>query len=355
MNRKYLDKDFTTHKLDVVISFAYQTRLWVSKINTSDGILFIEKNQNHLFVDSRYIEAARKNAQNAEIHLLNRENLNEFVKSKADSYKKIGLEKEYLTIGEFSRIKTWFKDAEFEQLSAHQWRILKTDDEVAKIQKAVDISLEAFEKSIPSLKAGMQEKEFDIILNSTMKTLGADKESFDSIIATGANSAMPHHRAGESKIISNDLLKIDFGALYKGYCADITRTIVFEQQASLDPKKLEIFQIVQEAAQKGRQTVKPGIEVGLVDKACRDYIAEKGYGDKFVHSTGHGVGIDIHELPVVGKDIKTILEPGMVITVEPGIYIEGFGGVRIEDVVLVTETGSKTLSRKFEIDGKEIK
>ncbi|WP_434337138.1 aminopeptidase P family protein [Mesomycoplasma conjunctivae] len=348
MNRKYLDKAFSDHNLDVIISLSQQTRLWITQISTTDGIMFIEKDENHLFVDGRYIEAAQKSAQNSKVYLLNKENLHQFIKD--HKFKTIGIEQEYITVGEFERVKQWYPEAKFVYLQAQQFRILKSDAEIAKIQSAVDISLKGLEFTLGQIKPGMLEKDLDIILNAQMKKLGADKESFDSIIATGANSAMPHYRTGKSIIRENDLLKIDFGSLYEGYCADITRTFMFKPSTP-DAKKLEILQIVKEAAQIGRQTVRPGIKVSEVDKACRDYIASKGYGQYFVHSTGHGVGIDIHELPTVSLFSDSILEPGMVITVEPGIYIEGLGGARIEDVVLVTQDGSKTLSRPGEING----
>lgn len=340
MNRKYLDKAFLENNLDVVISFSYQTRFWFTKIAASDGLLFIEKNKAFLFVDGRYIEKAEKDAQNCEVFLTTKANLDDFFQKK--SYKKIGIETEYLTVEQLDKIKTWFPKAEFIKLQAQLFRIIKTDEEITNIEKAVQISLDAYSKIFPKIKPGMTEKDVDIELNYQMKLLGAEKESFDSIIATSANSAMPHWRASSAKIADNDLLKIDFGALFNGYCADITRTSYLGE---ISEKKLEILEIVKKAAEIGRKTVKPGIKASEIDRACRDYITEKGYGQYFVHSTGHGVGIDIHELPVVSLNSETILEPGMVITVEPGIYIPGLGGARIEDVVLVTESGFRTLSR----------
>ncbi|MXR56016.1 aminopeptidase P family protein [Mycoplasma flocculare] len=340
MNRKYLDKAFFEHNLDVIISFSYQTRFWFTKITASDGLLFIEKDKAFLFVDGRYIEKAEKDAQNCKVFLSIKANLDDFFQKK--SYKKIGVETEYLTIEQFDKIKNWFPNCEFVKLQAQLFRILKTENEIANIEKAVRISINAYNKIFPKITPGMTEKDIDIILNHQMRLLGAEKESFDSIIATGANSAMPHWRASSAKILDNDLLKIDFGALFDGYCADITRTSYL---GKISAKKLEILEIVKKAAEIGRKKVAPGIKTSEIDRACRDFITEKGYGKYFVHSTGHGVGIDIHELPVVSLNSQTILEPGMVITVEPGIYIPGLGGARIEDVVLVTESGFRILSR----------
>ena len=140
------------------------------------------------------------------------------------------------------------------------------------------------------------------------------------------------------------MVTIDFGAKYNGYCADITRTFIYEDQGNAKYK--EILDIVEEAARLGREAVKPGVKASEIDSICRSYIKSKGYGDFFVHSTGHGLGIDVHEFPYVSTTSDITLEPGMIITVEPGIYVEGIGGARIEDDVLVTPTGNKVLSRK---------
>ncbi|WP_337895877.1 aminopeptidase P family protein [Mesomycoplasma ovipneumoniae] len=343
MNPKYLNKAFEENNLDVIISFSYQTRLWLTKVSATDGLLFIQKSDSYLFVDGRYIEAAQKNAKNCQVLLITKQNLEDFLTQKR--YHRIGVEAEYLTVEQLNKIKQWFPNSEIINLSAQLFRIIKTDEEIQNIQKAVNISLEAYSKILPKIQPGLTEKSVDIELNYQMKLLGAEKESFDSIIATGPNSAMPHWRASSVKILDNDLLKIDFGALYNGYCADITRTSYL---GKLESKKEEILEIVKKAAELGRKKVAPGVRASEIDKACRDYIDQKGYGQYFVHSTGHGVGIDIHELPVVSANSDTILEPGMVITVEPGIYIPGLGGARIEDVVLVTENGFKTLSREEE-------
>ncbi|WP_033161127.1 aminopeptidase P family protein [[Mycoplasma] collis] len=345
MNDKYLKKYFATKNIDSIISFAPQTRLWLTTVHSSDGIVVIEKNKNYLFVDSRYIEYATKKVKNAELILLNKKNLNDFFASK--NYQNIGVESDYLTLEQLDNIKNYFPNANFVNISGQKLRILKTDEEIVKLQKAIDISLEALDKLLPTLEEGQSEREIDHKLNYFMKQLGAQKECFDSIIASGPNSSKPHHRSGDRKIKKGELLTIDFGAIYEGYGADITRTFIFGEKAN-DPKYQEILDIVKQAAALGRKHVKPGVSTSEIDKICRDYITEKGYGQYFVHSTGHGLGIDVHEMPTVSSGTNgTILEPGMVITVEPGIYIENFGGARIEDDVLVTENGCVVLSRKI--------
>ncbi|VEU59255.1 aminopeptidase P family protein [Mesomycoplasma neurolyticum] len=349
MNTKYLNEYFLSEKIDVIISFTAQTRLWLTTVQSSEGMVVIEKDKKYLFVDSRYIEYARKQTKNAELILLTAKNLKEFFQSK--NYQVIGIEEDYITLGELNKIKTYFPNAKYKPILGQKLRILKTDEEIKNLQKAIDISLLALDKLIPTLEEGQTEREIDHKLNYFMKQLGAQKECFDTIVASGPNSSLPHHKPTERKIKKGELLTIDFGAIYNGYGADITRTFIFGSKAN-DSKYQEILTIVEEAAAIGRKLVKPGISTFEVDKACRDYITTKGYGQYFVHSTGHGLGIDVHELPSVSSQQPgTILEPGMVITVEPGIYIEGLGGARIEDDLLVTETGSITLSRKNEING----
>ncbi|ADN68711.1 aminopeptidase P family protein [Mycoplasmopsis fermentans] len=347
MNRKYLDKLFKEKKIDALVSEAPQTRLWYSKVQTSDGYIVIEKNKAYLFVDGRYIEYARNNAKNVEVILLQAGTLKEFFDKKA--YKTVGLEKDYLNYQVYENLKNLIKPKKIEWVLGQELRILKSAEENKIMQKTIDISLAAYKELMTWVQPGMTEKEVAAYLNYLMKKHGSDKESFDEIVATGPSSAEPHHHPTDRKLKEGDLLKIDFGALYKGYSADITRTCILggDKKAN-DPKQLEILQIVMEAAKAGRDAVRPGIKASEIDKICRDYITKKGYGKYFVHSTGHGLGIDVHELPNVRSTSDYILEPGMIITVEPGIYIEGLGGARNEDDVLVTEKGRYVFSRPEE-------
>ncbi|WP_027120715.1 aminopeptidase P family protein [Mycoplasmopsis lipofaciens] len=355
MNKKYLNEVFSNTKIEAIVSNAPQTRLWYSKIQTTDGYLVIEQNKAYLFVDARYIEYARKNAKNVEVILLEANALKKFFDQK--EYKSVAFEKDYLIWEIEDYLKKLIKPETLYWISGQELRILKSKDEIEIMQKAIDISLKSYEQLMKEIEPGMTEKEVAAKLNYLMKLNGADKESFDEIVATGANSAEPHHHPTDTKIQEGDLLKIDFGALYKGYSADITRTTIFQnpnrktkEYICNNKKQEEILKIVMEAAKKGRDAVRPGIYVSEIDKICREYIESKGYGKYFAHSTGHGLGIDVHELPYVRQSNNNdyVLEPGMVITVEPGIYIEGLGGARNEDDVLVTETGRYVFSRPEE-------
>lgn len=341
MNKTILNKTFKQHKLDAIVSLAPQTRLWYSKVQASDGWLFIEPKKADLIVDGRYIEYAQENAQNVKVHLLKQGFIKEFVAKK--KYEVIGIEKDYLTLEQFNTIKELFPKAKFVEIEGAQLRIIKSEDEVKIIQKSAKIALKALAELEAEIKPGVTEKELDNKLIYLMKKYGATKNSFDSIVASGARGSLPHGRASDKKLKAGELVTIDFGAIYQGYCSDVTRT--FHVGKVTDKKLLEIEAILKEAQQLGVKAVKPGVMSGDIDKVCRDFITSKGYGEYFTHGTGHGLGIDVHELPYVSQRLSTKLEPGMIITVEPGIYIPGLGGIRIEDDVLVTEKGHKVLSK----------
>ncbi|WP_338822570.1 aminopeptidase P family protein [Mycoplasmopsis felifaucium] len=347
MNTKRLNNLFKNNKVDALVSNTPQTRLWFSGVQTTDGIIIIEKNKAYLFVDGRYIEYCEKNAKHVEVRLLTGTSLKEFFAEK--SYETVAFEKDYLIYEEFTSLMNFIKPKRVGWLKGQELRLQKCAEEKACLQKAVDISLAAYDELMQWVKPGMTEKEVAAYLNYLLKKHGADKEAFDEIVATGANAAEPHHHPTDAKLELGDVLKVDFGALYKGYCADITRTCILggETKAKSD-EMLKIINIVNQAAKLGRDAVKPGIKASVIDKICRDYIEAQGYGKYFVHSTGHGLGIDVHELPRVSKISDYTLEPGMVITVEPGIYVPGLGGARTEDDVMVTDKSRYIFSRPNE-------
>lgn len=342
MLKQELNKLFDELKLDAIISEAPQTRLWYSGVQTSDGYIVIEKDKAFLFVDGRYIEYATKNAKNVEVILLEQNTLSSFLDKK--KYKTVGIEQDYLHVQTFDYFKQMLPKATFKNVKAKQFRIRKDQEEVKKIEEACLISLQAFEELKKILVEGMTELEVSNKLGYLMRVFGAEKESFDSIVAFGSNAAEPHHHPTDRKLADGDIVKVDFGAQFEGWASDITRTFFFGKPKSAE--LVSILEIVSEAQKLGREAVRPGIETSEIDKICRDYIESKGYGKFFTHSTGHGVGIDVHELPGVGRRSgNVILEEGMIITVEPGIYVEGLGGARVEDTILVTKDGSRVLSR----------
>ena len=209
-------------------------------------------------------------------------------------------------------------------------RMIKTPQEIEKISKATEIAQKSF-LQLDILNNSNSEKEVAFDLNRFMIENGASKESFDTIVTSGANSSLPH-AVPEAKELSRPIL-IDWGAVYGGYCSDNTRTMVYTE------RQQEIWDIVAEAHDKAIRAIAPGLKCCEVDKVARDIIEEYGYGDKFIHSTGHSLGIDIHETPGFSIRDETVIENGMVITVEPGIYLEGEFGVRLEDTISISKRG----------------
>ncbi|MCC3160963.1 MAG: aminopeptidase P family protein [Mollicutes bacterium PWAP] len=344
MDRKKLDDFFVKHKADALISISPHTRHWFSEIITSDGFLFLEPQNgvSSVLLDGRYIEYGNKESKNVSVIHLN--SLKNFIKDKKNKYKKILVESNYLTLSQKKLILSWFPDAELIEINGQYLRRTKTKNEIDFVRESCRISLQALENIKHEIKPGVSEKYIDAILEKELRILGADKSNFDAIIASGFRGAMPHARASDKIMQEGELVTVDFGALYNGWCADITRT--FPVGKTADPKMEEIRKIVYEAQQMGIRAIKPGIKTGDIDKICRDFINEKGYGKYFVHGTGHGLGNEVHELPNVSQSplFNTELMVGDIITVEPGIYIEGLGGVRFEDDILVTKDGFEILS-----------
>ncbi len=342
MNRKVVNKHFKEKGLDAIIIISDQNRFWYTGIQSSYGFLFIEKEIADLFVDSRYIILAKKEAKNANVNLLAEGALDKFVEAKQLTYKKVGFESDYITIDQLNSIKKLFPNAEFVGVSGQGLRDYKTDEEAKNIRTAALIGLRSFEQLKPEILEGKTEKELAARLEYLFKVNGATKEGFDTIVASGINGAKPHAVPSDKKLKNGELCTFDFGTVFNGYMSDTTRTIQIGKVT--DPKLLEIYEVVKEAQRRGIEAIKPGITGAQIDKICRDYITEKGYGEYFGHGTGHGLGIDVHELPNTNSANNKPLEVGHVVTVEPGIYIENIGGVRIEDDVLVTEDGYKVLS-----------
>jgi Xaa-Pro aminopeptidase len=232
-------------------------------------------------------------------------------------------------------------------------RVVKDAGEVARMERAATIADEALAAVLPLLAAagspegpkggaGLTESRFAAALDHAMREFGAEDRAFETIVASGENSAKPHARPGDRTIAPGDPVVVDFGAMFEGYRSDMTRTFCIGGEPT--GELATVFEVVAESQRLGVAHVEPGVSAGSVDRVCRDAIAESGWADRFEHGTGHGVGLDIHEGPSVGPGSTAILEPGTVVTVEPGVYLPGTGGVRIEDTLVVTEHGSRPLT-----------
>lgn len=258
--------------------------------------------------------------------------------------KRIGVEGLRMRVMELRYLEGAFAGAAFEQAEPliGQLRMRKDEAEIEAMQKAVKVAEAALEATVAKVKVGMTEREISGMLIQNLYTHGCDPElPFLPIIAAGANSANPHATVSERKVQKGDLLLFDWGANVDGYFSDLTRTFAVGE---ISDEFRRIYEVVKLANQAGREAAKPGAPCSAVDEGARDAIEDSGYGEYFTHRTGHGLGLEPHEEPYMraGNDMK--LEPGMTFTVEPGIYLEGRGGVRIEDNVVITEDGAHTLS-----------
>ncbi|MBW3578281.1 MAG: Xaa-Pro peptidase family protein [Actinobacteria bacterium] len=215
-------------------------------------------------------------------------------------------------------------------------RAVKDPAELRALRAACAITDAAFVAILDTLRPGTAERQVATVLERTMVDLGAHRPSFDSIVASGPNAAVPHHRPTDRRLEPGDLVKIDFGAAYAGYHADMTRTIALGDP---HPRLRDLHERVREAQAAGVAAATAQAEVGAVDRACRDPITAAGYGEQFVHPSGHGVGLEIHEWPTLVADGRALLQAGMTVTVEPGVYLAGIGGVRIEDTVAISAEG----------------
>ena len=314
----------------------------------SEGTLFVTRQKSYLLVDFRYGEAANKAVTNCEVIVYNKyaDSLKEIAKK--HGIKEVLIEASKVTVSRESTFKKIFSDIKCEVISndmldrlISNQRIVKSKDEIAKIEKAQRITEEAYLELLNMVKPGVREADLALELEFLMRKKGASGVSFDLITITGKKTSMPHGVPGDEAVKTGDFVTFDIGAIYEGYHSDMTRTIAVGEVSDY---QREIYNIVLEAQLSGLAKVKSGINACDVDKAAREVIEREGYGEYFKHSTGHGVGLDIHEQPFVASKGDKILSDGMIITVEPGIYLPDKFGVRIEDMVVVTKDGCRNLA-----------
>ena len=297
----------------------------------SAGSVLILENENHFFTDGRYIEQSKDQIKNCKIHIVGSAH---FVAIKTlailNNHSKIAIEGDSVSINTFDSIQSALPKVNWEKVNDIIGVIaaVKDETEIESLKTAIEITDEAFKKIIPDLKVGAIEKDISAKLSYLFKTLGAEGDSYDSIIGSGYLGALPHARPTEKAFEKGDFVVMDFGALYNGYHADMTRTVAIGEATS---KHKEIYDIVLESQLSGIKAAKAGITGKELDNACRSVINKAGYGDKFIHSTGHGIGLEVHTYPRVSHLNEKPLLENYVVTIEPGIYLEGWGGVRIED------------------------
>ncbi|MEX2553148.1 MAG: Xaa-Pro peptidase family protein [Actinomycetota bacterium] len=323
----------------------------------SNGYLFITPGSARFITDGRYRFQAADEVHEAEVQICmtHQEVIDTFNALTAENrLRRIGYEATHVTVASrgaawepppgLDKLGAYFGDAELVAVQGlvEELRKVKEAGEIEAIRRAAAIGDKGFEYIVGKVKPGVTERELALDLEFYMRSIGAEAMSFDVIVAAGERSALPHARPTEHKVERGRFVLFDFGCVVDGYCSDMTRTVIV---GPADDRHRDVYEMVLQSQSAGLEAVGPGIACGDVDAVARNVIAQAGHEEAFMHGLGHGVGLEIHEAPSLKKGFPELLQPGHVVTVEPGAYFEDWGGVRVEDLVAVTEDGIDTLSR----------
>ena len=327
----------------LIVSKPHNVR-YLSGFTGSSSALRVTGSDATLVTDSRYGEQAATEAPDCSVEVAG--GAPTLIAAMRAGVRRIGFESEAVSYDQWERMAEIVQGKNGGVLVpcrglVEQLRVRKSPSEIALIQRAADIITAAYTATLPSVGPGAVEQELALAIEESIRRDGAEGMAFDPIVASGPRSALPHGRASTRRIEADEFVVFDIGACFEGYHSDMTRTVFTGKP---DGKATLHYKTVLEAQQKAIETIAPGIAASEVDRAAREVINNAGHGERFGHATGHGVGLEVHEAPRVGSIADEVLEPGMVITVEPGIYIPGEAGVRIEDMVLVEERGHRVLT-----------
>jgi len=343
---KNLLKRLAQENLDGLIVSIPANISYLTGFTSSDAYLLVSKKENVYFTDFRYTEEVRPKLKSvAGLQQIFGSVFELIARASLDlGLKRVGFEERHMPYAEYKKIKEGFKAKSY-LIPTHNLvetlRQVKEPQEIVKIREALKITALTLEFIQGFIKPGMKELEVAGELERFIRYHGAFEAAFDVIVASGPNSAFPHHRPGQRKIQKNEPVLIDAGVDYFGYKSDLTRVYFLDKINSLTRR---IYEIVLKAQRKAITGIKPGEDIAVIDALARKYIADKGYAKSFGHSLGHGIGLETHEAPGISAKNDGILIPGMVFTVEPAIYLPGRFGIRIEDIVLVTKKGCEVLS-----------
>jgi Xaa-Pro aminopeptidase len=319
----------------------------------SAGLLLVGESGSVFFTDFRYDTQAREEVKGAKVVIARKVLLQALAESLAVRRKRakgwvLGIEAEHLTVAERKQLADLLPSGMGIRNSpalVERARMVKDEDELEKIRAAVKLGAKLFDRALEAIRPGVKESEVAAEMEYAARRAGAEEMSFPTIVASGARSALPHGRASEQAIRPGGFVVCDFGVILEGYCSDQTRTVWVGASSGDVPKEArETYDAVLDAQLAAIAAVRPGVTVGEVDGAARKLLHKAGLGRYFTHSTGHGVGLEIHESPRIAAGQKEVLQPGMVITIEPGVYFPGKWGVRIEDMVAVNEGGCEVLT-----------
>jgi len=331
-------------RLDGVLIQSVENRTYLTGFTGTAGVAVISHREAMLLVDFRYVERAAEEARGFEIIRAERQLLETLAAVvKARGWKRLGFESETVAMKQYREYVERLAPAELVAVDGiDRIRWVKEPAELERIQAAVAVADAAFAHIQGYLHPGVVERDVATELACYMRRHGAEHEAFDAIVASGPQSSRPHAGASDRKMAGGDFVTLDFGARVHGYVSDCTRTLVLGPASA---RHREIYSIVLKALETALAGLKPGMTGREGDALARTVIADAGYGDAFGHGLGHGVGLAVHEGPVLSPRGDATLQPGMVVTVEPGVYLSGWGGVRIEDLVVITENGCQNLTR----------
>ena len=339
-----LKSALSERKIDAMLVSRLSNVRYLSGFTGSAGSCIITPDKNYFITDGRYMEQSENQVKGFERFIDYGTHLE--IAQKNDlipAGMKIAFESDFVTVVMFNQMKELFPNAKWEstKMVVENLAAVKDETELKYLRTAIDITDKVFEEVMQLVKIGVTEKEIALeFIKRYWKY--AEGEAFDTIVASGPNSALPHYQPADRGFEKGDFVVIDTGAKYAGYHADMTRTIVIGEASE---KNLEIYDIVKKSQQAGVNAARAGVSCKAIDDATRNVITDAGYGDNYIHSAGHGIGLEVHTYPRFSQQSEDILEANNVMTVEPGIYIPGWGGVRIEDDIWIKTEGSEVLNK----------
>jgi len=330
-------------KIDAVVFFGLENIRYLCGFTGSDGVLICAPSNNIFLSDSRYQEQAKGEIENALFKKYTRkmEGLTRTLRTLR--VRRIGIEASAISYEGYQQLRTKLPRVTLVPIGKElvNLRVCKTPKELGSIRQAIQIASTSFAEAVRLMKPGFRERRVADFLEYRMIRKGGDKPSFDTIVASGVRAALPHGKASEKTLQENETVVVDFGTRYRGYHSDETKTMILGKPSA---EQKRIYDTVRRAQERAFQAIRPGAAVRKIDAAAREVIGRAGYGKFFGHGTGHGVGLAVHEAPTLSPRGEGVVEAGMVFTVEPGIYLPGWGGVRLEDMVRVTDRGFERLT-----------
>ena len=331
--------ELTAEKSDVIFIKYPPDLYYLTGFSGDNGLLVVDDGEPVFYTDGRYLLQAEEEINCCRIEEF--KNFSEVLEKYLKKGKRVGVDGAGVSLYEIFLLLDEFADRIVDITSeVYRIRAVKDESEIFFIEKSIRIQEKVLKKVFEQrLWEGMSEKEVAMYIKCEMLREGSEREAFETIVAYDTNSAKPHAKPGDTQF-AGDIVLVDWGAVYKGYHSDQTVTFIDEN----NPRLREIYHTVREARERVFEKIKPGISASKLDRIARDFIKEKGYGEFFSHALGHGVGLEIHERPVISQRSRDVIEEGMVFTVEPGIYVPGVGGVRLEDMILVTSSGYRKLT-----------